>query len=59
MSAVVTYLDGIDPHFANAARQAYTCFEPFNQDAQEYARATALVPTSCEDESVEVFRSLR
>jgi erythromycin esterase-like protein len=59
MSAVVTYLDGIDPHFANAARQAYTCFEPFNQDAQEYARATALVPTSCEDEAVAVLRALR
>ena len=59
MGAVVTYLDGVDPRFARAARQAYTCFEPYNEDAQEYARATAMVPTSCEDEAVSVLRALR
>ncbi|MGH7620831.1 MAG: erythromycin esterase family protein, partial [Gemmatimonadaceae bacterium] len=32
---------------------------PYNQDEQEYARATALVPTSCEDEAVAVLQALR
>jgi erythromycin esterase len=59
MAAVVAYLEGVDPGFARAARHAYTCFEPFNEDAQEYARATTMVPTSCEDEAVAVLRALR
>lgn len=59
MGAVISYLETVDPDFANAARRAYTCFEPFHEDAQEYARATALVPTSCEDEAVAVLRALR
>lgn len=59
MRAVHTYLGRIDPALAAAARRAYNCFEPYAEDAQEYARATALVPTSCEDEAVAVLRSLR
>jgi len=59
MAAVVEYLERIDPAFARAARGAYTCFEPYADDAQEYARATAIVPTSCEDEAVAVLTALR
>jgi erythromycin esterase-like protein len=56
---VVNYLERIDPEVARMARRAYACFEPYNEDAQEYARATALVPTSCEDEAVAMLRALR
>jgi len=59
MRAVTEYLERIDPKIAAAARRAYNCFEPFAEDVQEYARATALVPTSCEDEAVAVLRELR
>jgi erythromycin esterase len=59
MDAVVEYLQRLDPGLAMAARRAYNCFEPFQEDAQEYARATYLVPTTCEDEAVEVLRMLR
>jgi erythromycin esterase len=59
MRAVNEYLERIDPKLAAAARRAYNCFEPYAEDAQEYARATALVPTSCEDEAVGVLRALR
>jgi erythromycin esterase len=59
MAAVVGYLEKVDPKLARSARNAYTCFEPYQEDAQEYARATALVPTSCEDEAVAVLRALR
>jgi erythromycin esterase len=58
MTAVLQYLERMDPALARGARQAYRCFEPFAEDAQEYARATALVPTSCEDEAVGVLRAL-
>jgi erythromycin esterase len=59
MRAVVDYLERIDPQLAAGARRAYRCFEPYQEDEQEYARATYLVPTSCEDEAVSVLRSLR
>src|SRR5205823_2152409 len=54
MAAVMEYLERIDPELARAARRAYTCFEPYHENVQRYARATALVPTSCEDEAVAV-----
>lgn len=59
MAAVLEYLERIDPALGRAAKSAYTCFEPYHEDAQEYARATALVPTSCENEAVAVLRALR
>jgi len=59
MRVVTEYLERIDPRLAAAAKRAYTCFEPYAEDVQEYARATAIVPTSCEDETVGVLRELR
>jgi erythromycin esterase len=59
MHAVLEYLEGLDPQLAAGARRAYRCFEPYGEDAQEYARATYLVPTSCEDQAVAVLRGLR
>ncbi|HEX3157442.1 MAG TPA: erythromycin esterase family protein [Gemmatimonadaceae bacterium] len=59
MVAVLEYLERVDPPAVQAARRAYGCFDPYFDDVQEYARATALVPTSCEDEAVEMLRTLR
>ena len=59
MHAVIDYLERIDPGLARGARGAYRCFEPYGEDAQEYARATALVPTTCEREAVAVLAALR
>jgi erythromycin esterase-like protein len=59
MHSVLAYLDRLDPELAKTARRAYSCFEPYEEDAQEYARATALVPTSCEDEAVRILTALR
>ena len=59
MHAVVGYLESVDPSLARAARAAYGCFEPYAEDAQEYARATAIVPTTCEREAVAVLGALR
>jgi erythromycin esterase len=59
MEAVEKYLQRVDPEAARRARRAYGCFDPFQEDVQEYAMATALVPTSCEDEAVAMLRELR
>jgi erythromycin esterase-like protein len=58
MRAVIEYLESMDPQLAASARRAYNCFEPYAEDAQEYARATAIVPTSCEREVVAVLKAL-
>ncbi|MFB6122174.1 MAG: erythromycin esterase family protein [Haloferacaceae archaeon] len=59
MAAVVDYLEDVDPEAAAMARERYRCFEPYGEDAQEYARSTRLVPESCEDEVVETLLDLR
>jgi len=59
MRAVVDYLEGVDPDAAERARTAYRCFEPYGEDAQEYARALQMVPESCQEEVVDVLRDLR
>ena len=57
--AVMSYLQRMDPTLLPAARRAYRCFEPYAEDVQEYARATAFVPTSCEDEVVALLAAMR
>jgi erythromycin esterase-like protein len=57
--AVIGYLHKADRSALSAARRAFRCFEPFGEDVQEYARATAFVPTSCEDEVVDLLKELR
>jgi erythromycin esterase len=59
MEAVIEYLERVDPEAVDTARRAYKCFEPYGEDVREYARATAFVPTSCEDEVVEMLAELR
>lgn len=59
MAEVVRYLERVDPEAARVARRAYACFDPYGGDVQEYARATALVPTSCEDEAISILAALR
>ncbi|ODT99382.1 MAG: protein-L-isoaspartate O-methyltransferase [Planctomycetes bacterium SCN 63-9] len=58
--AVVGYLRRVDPGAIDAALRAFRCFEPFGEDAQEYARATSrLVPSSCEDEAIALLSDIR
>ncbi len=59
MRAVVGYLDRVDPDAGRSARRAYACFAPYTDDEQAYARATVLVPASCEAEVARVLAELR
>jgi erythromycin esterase-like protein len=56
---VLRYLQKSHPEAVAAARRAFRCFQPYGEDVQEYARATALVPTSCEREVVDLLRQVR
>ena len=59
LEAVIDYLDDVDPEAATDAREAYRCFEPYGEDAQEYARALQFAPASCQNEVVELLEDLR
>jgi erythromycin esterase len=59
MAAVIGYLEDADPAAAARARRAYGCFDPYESDVQDYAMATMLVPTTCEDEAVRMLVELQ
>jgi erythromycin esterase len=55
MEAVIRYLRKIDPEAVKTAIEAYHCFEPYEKSVEDYARATAFVPESCEDEIIDML----
>jgi len=59
MEAIIQYLKKVDPNAVKNAIEAYNCFEPYEKDVENYARATAFVPENCEDEVIEMLTSLR
>ncbi len=59
LGEIMAYLEATDPDGLEAARAAYACFEPFGRDVQAYARSTAFVDASCEDEVVALLGELR
>ncbi len=59
MSAVLAYLDKIDPPAAKRARERYSCFSGFGGDTQRYGHEIAMGRgPSCEEEVVSQFVEL-
>jgi erythromycin esterase-like protein len=53
IDAVLRYLDRIDPHAAERARERYACFDVFGSDPQAYGQAsTSGVEAPCQREVV-------
>jgi len=59
MEAVIKYLNKVDPTAIKTAIEAYLCFEPYGRNVEDYARASAFVPESCEDEVIDMLIELR
>ena len=59
LRAIIDYLEDHDGQAAATARRAWSCLEPYHEDPQQYAWATRVVPTSCEDELVALLAQLR
>jgi erythromycin esterase len=59
LDTVIQYLRKNYPVAMKSAIEAYRCFEPYGRDVQEYARATAFIPESCEDEVADMLIELR
>ncbi|GAA4717925.1 Erythromycin esterase homolog [Promicromonospora umidemergens] len=56
--ATLDYLHEHEPGNVDAAMAALDCFGPYAEDPQAYARATRLVPASCQDEVVAMLADL-
>ena len=59
LRALVKFLKERDAPASHAAQSALRCFERFGENIQDYARATVLVPASCEKEAVDLLRRVR
>ena len=55
LERILGYLGEHEPDALEAAKRAYRCFEPYDEDPQQYAWATRMVPSSCEDEVVHLL----
>lgn len=56
---VMGYLERSAPEALPAAKKALACFEPYAEDAQQYARATLLVPKPCAREAIDLLGAVR
>lgn len=60
LDAVIKYLDKKDKKAKETAVKAFRCFEPYSdEEGQSYARATLMVPASCEEEVVDLLMEIR
>lgn len=58
LRAIMDHLERHDGEAAATARRAWSCLEPYDEDPQQYALATRVVPASCEDEVVDLLEHL-
>jgi erythromycin esterase-like protein len=56
---VMGFLRKRDPAAFASARRALQCFEPYGEEAQEYARATMYGDESCRGEVIDLLRRVR
>ncbi|WP_089093972.1 erythromycin esterase family protein [Nodularia sp. NIES-3585] len=60
IEAVLGYLNQVDPEAAQRARDRYSCFDHFGEDAQRYGYATSLgITKSCENEAINQLQDLQ
>lgn len=61
MYTLMAYLRKHDPEALQEVRKVHACFEPYGEDAQEYARATAtrFASASCEEKVAQLLTHMR
>jgi erythromycin esterase len=59
LDTVLGYLTDNHPEALESARSALKCFEPFAEDPKKYAKAVGMVPSSCENEVIDLLTELR
>ena len=58
LHSILDYLEKNDGVAVNAAKKAFQCFEPFNQDPQQYAQSVAFTPDNCQEEVIGMLNEL-
>lgn len=56
---VLNYLEQHEPEHVDTALRAFRCFEPYGPNPFDYTRSIRLVPEGCEQEVVQLLRTLR
>jgi erythromycin esterase-like protein len=59
LEAIVSYLKENDQDTLQAALNAMRCFEPYKDEGQSYARASAFIPELCEKEVIQMLVKIR
>ena len=60
IEAVIRYLEEVDPEGAKRAKERYSCFDHYGDEAQSYGYATAFgISQSCQDEVVNQLTEMR
>lgn len=60
LEVILDYLEKNDPQALQAARAAYSCFEPYSADeGRDYAAALRFVPELFEDDAVRLLSEIR
>jgi erythromycin esterase-like protein len=60
IEAVIRYLERVDPEGAKRARERYSCFDHFGDEAQTYGYAAAFgIADSCQDEVIKQLTELQ
>jgi len=58
LAAITDYLREHHPEALPAAQQAFRCFEPYEEDPQQYAIATRFVPRDCEEDVLKLLTTV-
>jgi erythromycin esterase-like protein len=58
LESIMNYFRDKDPETARKVREAFQCFEPYNKDIYQYARKASILPSNCEDEVIEMLKSI-
>lgn len=59
LNSIITFLRKNDKESLETALKAMRCFEPFKEEGQTYARASAMVPELCEKDVIEMLTGIR
>ncbi|KZE69031.1 protein-L-isoaspartate O-methyltransferase [Fictibacillus phosphorivorans] len=59
MEEIIRYLEENDPDRLQQAKKAFSCFQPFEKDEQEYAISAGYLSESCEDEVIKLLLEIQ
>jgi erythromycin esterase len=59
MNVMVEYLEKEDPKAAETVKKAISCFEPYEEEGQYYARAVSELSASCKKEVLDILKEIR